>query len=337
MWARMSRMGFSFSQATIYTRTRAFHSQRRRLLPSFRNNYRYQRFQQSKNIFQRWAARPTFYYEVGGIGLAGGGFYVYNLEDVPVSGRRRFNIIGPEREKSIAGGVGEMVLNQYRDRILPPHDRRVQAVQRVLQRLMPVSGIDNKESWKVYVIDSNDVNAFVTPDNNVFVFTGILPICKNEDGIAAVLGHEIAHNFAHHTAEKASRAAILYIPTLFVELAIPGTWSITNQILNLILSLPNGRAQESEADYIGLLMMARACYNPEEAVRLWSRMAEYEKRIGGGTPPEFMSTHPSSNNRGSKMSEWMYEAEAKRMESDCQATIGYSNAFRRSGAFGGYS
>ncbi|KAL1605241.1 metalloendopeptidase [Paraconiothyrium brasiliense] len=162
----------------------------------------YSRFQFVSNIFRRWAARPTFYRDVGLISLGSGGFYLYNLEEVPISGRRRFNMISPQIEARIGAETVGQVQQEYEGRILPDRDPRVQRVKKVLGRLIPyatAAGLHDV-NWEVHVIDSPEQNAFVAPGGKVFVFTGILPLCQDENGIAAVLGHEIAHVVAHHTA-----------------------------------------------------------------------------------------------------------------------------------------
>lgn len=153
-------------------------------------------------LLYRWAARPTFYRDIGILSAGAGTIYLYNLEEVPVSGRRRFNIIPPQLEEAIGRSSVDQVREQYAGRILPDNDVRVRKIKKVLQRLLPyaegegLQGLD----WEVTVIESPEQNAFVAPGGKVFVFTGILPLCRDEDGIAAVLGHEIAHVVAHHTA-----------------------------------------------------------------------------------------------------------------------------------------
>jgi hypothetical protein len=150
----------------------------------------------------RWAARPTFYRDVGILTAGVGGVYVFNIEEVPVSGRRRFNIISPGLEEMLGKATVDQVKEQYQGQFLSDADPRVRQVKRVLERLLPYAegeGLKNMD-WEVHVIDSPEQNAFVAPGGKVFVFTGILPLCENEDGIAAVLGHEIAHVVAHHTA-----------------------------------------------------------------------------------------------------------------------------------------
>lgn len=165
----------------------------------------YQRFSAgatAAGFFTRWAARPTFYRDIGFLSAGVAGLYVYNIEEVPVSGRRRFNIVPPAIEEAMGKSTVEQVRQEFQGRILPDYDPRVRQVQKVLDRLLPYvegEGLKNL-NWEVAVIDSPEENAFVAPGGKVFVFTGILPLCRDDNGIAAVLGHEIAHVVAHHTA-----------------------------------------------------------------------------------------------------------------------------------------
>jgi metalloendopeptidase OMA1, mitochondrial len=204
---------------------------------------RYQRFQQTTSLLRRWAARPTFAYEAGGLGVAVGCFYVYNIEVVPVSGRRRFNVVSNETEASFSKQAYQQVMSQYEDRILPMHDRRTQMVDRVLRRLIPASGLTD-QNWEVHVIDDPQKNAFVVPGGKVFVFSGILPICKNDDGVAAVLGHEIAHTVAHHMSERMSRNIFIFLGTIVADVVFGSSGELTNILLKLAFFLPNGRQQE---------------------------------------------------------------------------------------------
>jgi len=171
-----------------------------------RSNLRYQRFAPVRSgllqLFRRWRARPTFKYEASGVAGGLGGVYFYNTDTVPVSGRRRFNIISPAFEVQLGVQQYQQVLQQYRGRILSDSDPRSRQVKRVLERLIPNSGLPADFDWKVHVIDSEETNAFVIPGGKVFVFTGILPICGNDDGLAAVLSHEVGHTVARHIAEK---------------------------------------------------------------------------------------------------------------------------------------
>jgi Zn-dependent protease with chaperone function len=152
------------------------------------------------SLLARWAARPTFYRDVGVLTAGTGAVYVLNLEEVPVSGRRRFNVVSARMEASLAASTVAEIQQQYAGRILADGDARVRLVRRVLDRLVPFAQGVGDVQWEVTVIESPEENAFVVPGGKVFVFTGILDACRDEDGVAAVLGHEIAHVVAHHTA-----------------------------------------------------------------------------------------------------------------------------------------
>ena len=283
----------------------------------------YSRFERTSNIFARWSSRPTFYYEVGGLSAALGGFYVYNLEVVPVSGRRRFNIFGPDYERQMAQGEVEQILRQFKGELLSDWDPRVRQVKRVINRLIPVCGLKDLD-WEVYVVDSPMVNAMVVPGGKVFVFTGILPIARDDDGLAAILGHEISHAVARHVSERLSRYAFVWLGAILSDLLL-GTGALGQVALHYALEMPNSRKQETEADYLGLLLMAQACYNPQGAIGFWQRMAKQ----GGNAPPEFLSSHPAPEHRVQKMVEWLAEAEQVREKSDCAATLGYAREFQQ--------
>lgn len=120
-------------------------------------------------------------------------------------------------------------------------------------------------------------------------------------------------------AEKLSRFNILTFIAIAVSLSLNIGDFIVRAAVQLAFELPNGRAQESEADYIGLMMMSQSCYDPQGAISFWSRMVKAEKN----SPPEFFSTHPSSPHRVAKLNEWLPEAEQKRSQSECGMTLGY--------------
>ncbi|KAF1994180.1 hypothetical protein P154DRAFT_476443 [Amniculicola lignicola CBS 123094] len=272
-------------------------------------------------FFMQWAAKPTFFRDVGIITLGGVGFYVYNLEEVPISGRRRFNIISPWLEEYI----GEMTMNEikeeYKGNFLPDDDPRVQQVRKVLQRLIPYAtkaGLPGMD-WEIHVIDSPEENAFVIPGGKVFVYTGILPACRDEDGIAAVLAHEIGHVVAHHIAESLSLSPLVWLGVLALasfDLSLGASMSI----VNIFLKWPSSRKHEAEADYIGLMMMAEGCYRPEAAMDFWNRM----ERSDLEATPQILSTHPSHQNRGTNIQKWLPKAYEKQQESECHLMMNYS-------------
>lgn len=259
-------------------------------------------------------------------GAGGGTFYVLNLEEVPVSHRRRFNCISPELEKKLLAGQGyEEILQEFRGKFLPDHHPYTQMVARVVQRLLPAAEGLAGDEFVIHVIDDpRQQNAFVMPGGKVFVFTGILPICEDENGLATVLGHEIAHNIAHHVSERISRSVYLVPLIFFTAFLFDISGQLSSTIVDLFLGLPNGRVQESEADHIGLFLMAASCYDPSAAVGFWERMKKAEK----GAPPQFLSTHPSSYNRIHAIQQWLPEAQRRFADSGCSTTSLYMNDFK---------
>ena len=171
----------------------------------------------------------------------------------------------------------------------------------------PTSGFD----WEYILIDNKKVkNAWCMPGGKIAVYTGILEVTKNTNGLAAVMGHEIAHAVAKHSVERASRGVLLRTGTSILDIATGGKLSKVNKatgmntvgLLSQIgLMNPFNRKQESEADYLGLIFSSLSGYDIRETVKIWERMKKANK---GKEPPEFMSTHPSSDNRIKKINEW---------------------------------
>ena len=163
--------------------------------------------------------------------------------------------------------------------------------------------------WEFSLVDDDQTkNAWCMPGGKIAFYSGILPIAKNDDGIASIMGHEIAHAVARHSAERASRSILMDAGTYALQRFVLGT-SLTgysgdlyNQLRQLGLELPFSRSQESEADYLGLIFMSLAGYNTEESYKVWERMKE---DMGGKGPAEFWSTHPSPDNRIKKLKEWI--------------------------------
>ncbi|KAI0426570.1 peptidase family M48-domain-containing protein [Xylaria sp. FL1042] len=260
-------------------------------------------------------------------------FYFMNIQTVPVSGRQRFNCYSEAKVRATGEAQAKRIkweVERAGGRFLDDWDWRTRLVKKVMRRLIPVSGMEDSD-WEIRVIDDpHTANAFVLPGGKVFVFSGLIPIARNEHGMAAVLGHEIAHNLAEHVAERMSSQLganiLLYsLISLTGGIGILVTSWLGNALLDLVFSRPMGRRQEAEADYIGLMMMAEACYDPREALGFWERM----KKANEAEPPEWMSTHPSHSNRIQKIQEWMPKALDKLHESDCQGTAGFANLFRQ--------
>ena len=163
-----------------------------------------------------------------------------------------------------------------------------------------------------YVLVDNDkvVNAWCMPGGKIAFYTGILDVTANTDGLASVMGHEIAHAVAKHSLERASQALAINVGTTILDIALEGALSSSSAddyLVSLGLSLPFNRLQESEADFLGLAFMTMAEYDNNEAYRVWERMKEAQK----GSPPEFLSTHPSPKNRIQKIKNWIPEVNAR--------------------------
>jgi predicted Zn-dependent protease len=174
----------------------------------------------------------------------------------------------------------------------------------------PTSNFD----WEYILIDKKKVrNAWCMPGGKIAVYTGILEVTKNTNGLAAVMGHEVAHAVAKHSVERASRGTLLNAGTRIIDIASGGILSDINRttgidtvglLSQLGIMNPFNRKQESEADYLGMIFSSLSGYDIRETVKIWERMKEFNK---GKEPPQFMSTHPSSDNRIKKLNEWMNE------------------------------
>jgi metalloendopeptidase OMA1, mitochondrial len=183
-------------------------------------------------------------------------------------------------------------------------------VQRVAKHIEAVASKDKPNFvWKVTLIRKQDANAYCLPGGKIVVFSGILPLTRNDAGLATVLGHEVAHATAEHVAERIERqhltevaAAIIAGGTAFT----PAQFVRISALLGVTAGLPFSRSQESEADHIGLVYMARAGYDPRQAVAFWKRMQRASK---GREPPEFLSDHPSDAHRVERVEGWLPEAE----------------------------
>ncbi|MFN3850097.1 MAG: M48 family metallopeptidase [Spirosomataceae bacterium] len=172
--------------------------------------------------------------------------------------------------------------------------------------------------WQFELVQSKDLNAWCMPGGKVVFYTGILPVCQNEEGVAVVMGHEVAHAIASHGAERMSQAYVAQGIT--TAAAVGGMIATKNeqngQIIGQVVGalttgayvLPNSRKQESEADKLGLIFMAMAGYNPQNSVEFWKRMSKAGE--GGQKPPQWLSTHPSDETRIANLTALMPKAMA---------------------------
>ena len=168
-------------------------------------------------------------------------------------------------------------------------------------------GYLNDYRWEYNLVDNEAVNAWAMPGGKIVFYTGILPICDGETGIAVVMGHEVAHALADHGAQRMSAGTLQQLGAVAGNVAIqdPQKRNTFNQAYGigsqLGVMLPFSRSHETEADRIGIQIMAIAGYNPDEAAKLWTRM---KAKSGGQAPPEFMSTHPSNDTRINNLTAW---------------------------------
>lgn len=175
-------------------------------------------------------------------------------------------------------------------------------------------GYLNDYKWEYNLVKDETVNAWCMPGGKIVFYTGILPICQGETGVAVVMGHEVAHALADHGAQRMSAGTLQQIGAVAGNIAIqdPEKRNMFNQAYGigsqLGAMLPFSRSHETEADRIGLQIMAIAGYDPYEAAELWKRM---KAKSGGQAPPEFMSTHPSNDTRINNLTAWAPEAAAE--------------------------
>ncbi|MDQ6630639.1 MAG: M48 family metallopeptidase [Verrucomicrobiota bacterium] len=194
----------------------------------------------------------------------------------------------------------------------PEHD----LVVKVAERLAAATGDDAKDfKWQVSLVNSSQQNAFCLPGGKIVVYTGILPTTKNEAGLATVMGHEMSHAIARHGSQRLLRSSLAQTLLTGANFSMSnmdpgqrqGVMAALGAGAQYGVLLPFSRDHESEADKMGLIYMARAGYDPREAISFWERMSQ----SGGGQPPEFMSTHPSHGSRIDQLRAQMPKAVAE--------------------------
>ncbi len=218
--------------------------------------------------------------------------------------------IDAQQEEALGLQAFEQVLQQ--EQPVDPNSQISQEIRTIAARL--VDKVDEVEAalaaerglkpgnfakdfnWQVVVLNSQQANAFALPGGKMAVYTGLVPIAQNADGMAVVMGHEIAHALMRHGAQRMSRGKLEQVAAMGAAVGgvDPGVQQMVFQAYGVTSQLPYARGHESQADEVGLMLMAAACFKPEEAVPLWERMAQM---AGGNSGPEFASTHPSPASR----------------------------------------
>jgi predicted Zn-dependent protease len=237
---------------------------------------------------------------------------VQSCNTVPITGRTSINNFSPAEDVELGREAYVDVLKSAK---VISRGSDFEMVQRAMKRLVAVSD-DPGFEWEVTLIkDDAVVNAFALPGGKMAVYTGILPVCESETGLAVVMGHEIAHVIAQHGTE---RLTLQQGKEFMFQVAGAGEYEqLARLAVGMLAEQPYGRKYESEADHIGLIYMARAGYDPREAVAFWTRMAGGEEAVAGGSANEglikaitadFGSTHPSSGTRVARLKKLMPEA-----------------------------
>ena len=227
----------------------------------------------------------------------------------PITNRTQFIILPQAFEMQLGASA---YLNMLETEKISPNKHYARAVTRVGRRIAAVSHTPNLR-WQYTVFDNDkQVNAFALPGGKIGVYTGMMPVAKTDAGLATVMAHEVAHATARHGGERMSLGILLQMGSAALASAMKKKdKKTTGRVLAaygvgtaLALALPFSRKQEGEADRIGLIYMAKAGYDPREAVAFWERMGA----AGRGAPPEFLSTHPGYRTRIKNLRKWIPEA-----------------------------
>jgi len=241
-------------------------------------------------------------------GLVSAGVWSTGCSTVAETGRSRIMLVSTEQEQRLGLDAYQEVLAKEKR----SGDQRMTAiVERVGRRIAAVADRPDFQ-WEFALLESDQVNAFCLPGGKIAVYTGLLPVAKNEAGLAVVVGHEVAHAVARHGGERLSqRMSAEIIQELLATglgkaspLVRDGAMQAFGIGTQVGVLLPYSRTHETEADQIGLMYAARAGYDPREAVALWERM----EAVGKTRPPEFLSTHPREARRIERLGELMPEA-----------------------------
>ena len=246
-----------------------------------------------------------------GFVVYGGCYYFGNRSVDPYTGESVLidSSIGPEQERAMGLQAYQEILAQ--ERPLPKSDPSAQQIEEIARRLIAKvpevtaevaagHGLPAPEHWRdfewdVNVIPSPQANAFCLPGGKMAVYTGLVPVAQTQDAMAVVMGHEIAHALLRHGAQRMSQQKLAQIGQMAVATGIdPQYQEMAKAAMGYGYLLPYARAHETQADEIGLMLAAAACYDPNEAIGLWQRMSEAS---GGQAPPEFSSTHPNPGTR----------------------------------------
>ncbi len=248
------------------------------------------------------------------------GVTIISCATVPITGRRQLKLL-PDSQMMTMGQSNYASFLKENPAVSPPTRQSAEVttvgirISQAVEKYLKDNGLSKKiegYKWEFNVVDSKDVNAWCMPGGKVVVYTGILPLTKDDAGLAVVMGHEIAHAIADHGNERMSQELAVQAAGIGLSVYMQTKPQATNDIFmsafgvgSQLGMLAYSRQQEMEADKLGLIFMAMAGYNPERAVSFWQEMS----KVGGAKPPEIMSTHPSDERRIAQIQAFMPEAQ----------------------------
>ena len=245
---------------------------------------------------------------------------VISCATVAVTGRKQLNLVSDSEMLSTSTQQYDQFMKENKVSSDAAQTERIKRVGTRIQAAVEQYAKQNNRTgdlagyaWEFNLVESKEVNAWCMPGGKVVFYTGIMPVCQDDDGVAVVMGHEVAHAVAKHGAERMTENLGVQMGGAALGAALQSKPQQTQQLwmsafgagAQYGLLLPFGRGQESEADHLGLIFMAMAGYDPHHAVAFWQRMSQ---ATGAEKPPEFMSTHPSDEHRIKKIQEELPEA-----------------------------
>ena len=256
---------------------------------------------------------------IGYLGCSCCSMFLPSCTTAPITQRKQFKIIPEAKLNAQAAAIYEKVKKKEKmsnDKKSLNNIKKIGSkMEAAISEYFYQSNIADPTinfDWEYILIDNKKVkNAWCMPGGKIAVYSGMLDVTKNIDGLAAVMGHEIAHAVAKHSVERASRGVLINVATQITDILSGGKISQVNRTtgmntIGLLTQMgilnPFNRKQESEADYLGLIFSSLSGYDIRETTKIWERMRDANK---GKEPPEFMSTHPSSENRIKKINEWI--------------------------------
>ena len=298
--------------------------------------------QEERDAFAKRVARYRYVFYVFG-GTVGSGaflFYMLHLEETPITKRMRLMILNEAQVEHIVKEERDSYISTFKDALVPPSSPAYVHVKEVIQCLLATRVTEDMERihWKLYLVHSDMFNAFVFPSGEIFVFTGLVSGMKSRDELAIILAHEISHALLKHGAEGLSHHGVTEVISLAV---ISAVWALTqsaylamliqqmhNSLMTILFHLPYSRKLEMEADEVGMMIAAKACFDPRAGPALWNRLhkLQSEEESNG---VEYLSTHPAHKTRKNYLEALLPSAHAVSHASQCEQLAPEAAQFKK--------